>query len=199
MANFSSEKSIILFPHITNNHMSQNNTISWSKDNFLDWSNFQAEFNPAALEDVHSIIKYRYTWIVNSDSDGSQIRFFIENIDLTAEFYPLLSWVRPSEATPNLLKHEQGHFDLAELLRPEITKQIQSVFDEKKFPTRGQNQERQKQHAREDSGLMIAKELEIFEKYLFEKQEEYDKQTNYGQIIEKQQEYDNMFKKLRII
>lgn len=199
MANFSSEKSIILFPHITNNHMSQNNTISWSKDNFLDWSNFQAEFNPAALEDVHSIIKYRYTWIVNSDSDDSQIRFFIENIDLTAEFYPLLSWVRPSEATPNLLKHEQGHFDLAELLRPEITKQIQSVFDEKKFPTRGQNQERQKQHAREDSGLMIAKELEIFEKYLFEKQEEYDKQTNYGQIIEKQQEYDNMFKKLRII
>ena len=199
MANFSSEKSIILFPHITNNHMSQNNTISWSKDNFLDWSNFQAEFNPAALEDVHSIIKYRYTWIVNSDSDGSQIRFFIENIDLTAEFYPLLSWVRPSEATPNLLKHEQGHFDLAELLRPEITKQIQSVFDEKKFPTRGQNQERQKQYAREDSGLMIAKELERFEKYLFEKQEEYDKQTNYGQIIEKQQEYDNMFKKLRII
>jgi len=179
--------------------MSQNNAIPWSKDYFLDWSDFQAEFNPAALEDVHSIIKYRYTWIVNSDSDGNQIRFFIENIDLTAEFYPLLSWVRRSEATPSLLKHEQGHFDLAELLRPEITKQIQSAFDEKKFPTRGQNQERQKQYAREDSGLMIAKELERFEKYLFEKQEEYDKQTNYGQIIEKQQEYDNMFKKLRII
>ena len=179
--------------------MSQNNTISWSKDYFLDWSDFQAEFNPAVLEDVHSIIKYRYTWIVNSDSDGSQIRFFIENIALTAEFYPLLSWVRRSEATPILLKHEQGYFDLAELLRPKITKQIQSVFDEKKFPTRGQNQERQKQYAREDSGLMIAKELERLEKYLFEKQEEYDKQTNYGQIIEKQQEYDNMFKKLRII
>jgi len=46
---------------------------------------------------------------------------------------------------------------------------------------------------------MIAKELERLEKYLFEKQEEYDKQTNYGQIMEKQQEYDNMFKKLRII
>jgi hypothetical protein len=199
VANFYSEKSIILFPHIANNHMSQNNTISWSKDYFLNWSNFQAEFNPAALEDVHSIIKYRYTWIVNSDNDGNQIRFFIENIDLTAEFYPLLSWVRRSEATPTLLNHEQGRFDLAELLRPKITKQIQSVFDEKKFPTRGQNQERQKQHAREDSGLMIAKELERLEKYLFEKQEEYDTQTNYGQIIEKQQGYDNMFKKLRVI
>ena len=46
---------------------------------------------------------------------------------------------------------------------------------------------------------MIAKEVEKWEKYLFEKQEEYDKQTNYGQIMEKQQEYDDMFKKLRNI
>ena len=116
---------------------------------------------------------------------------------MIVEFYPLLSWVRQSQATSDLLKHEQGRFDLAELLRPKITEQIQSIFNEKKFPTRGQNQEQQKQFAREDSGLMIAKEVEKLEKYLFEKQEEYDKQTNYGQIIEKQQEYDDMFKKLR--
>ena len=177
--------------------MSQNNTLSWSKDFFLDWSDFKAESNPAAFEDVHSMIKYRYTWIVNSDSIGTQIRFFIENIDLSVEFYPLLSWVRQSQATAKLLKHEQGHFDLAELLRPKIIEQIQSVFDGKKFSTRGKNQEQQKQFAREDSGLMIAKEVEKWEKYLFEKQDEYDKETNYGQIIEKQQEYDEMFKKLR--
>ena len=177
--------------------MSQNNTLSWSKDFFLDWSDFKAESNPAAFEDVHSMIKYRYTWIVNSDSIGTQIRFFIENIDLSVEFYPLLSWVRQSQATAKLLKHEQGHFDLAELLRPKIIEQIQNVFDGKKFPTRGKNQEQQKQFAREDSGLMIAKEVEKWEKYLFEKQDEYDKETNYGQIIEKQQEYDEMFKKLR--
>ena len=177
--------------------MSQNSVISWSKDYFLNWLDFQAESNPAAFEDVHSTIKYRYTWTVNSDSIGNQIIFFIENIDLTVEFHSLLSWVRQPQATPQLLKHEQGYFDLAELLRPEITEQIQNVFTGKKFPTRGQNPEQQKQFAREDSGLLIAKEVEKWEKYLFEKQEEYDKQTNYGQIIEKQQEYDNMFKKLR--
>jgi len=177
--------------------MSQNNTVTWSRDSFLSWSNFQAESNPAVFEDAHSTIKYHYTWTVNSESIGSEIRFFIENIDLSAEFHPLLSWVRKSCATPELLKHEQGHFDLAELLRTEITEQIQNVFNEKKFPTRGQNTEQQKQFAREDSGLMIAKEVEKWEKYLFEKQEEYDRQTNYGQIIGKQQEYDNMFKKLR--
>ncbi len=182
---------------MTNNFMSQNNIISWSKGYFLDWLDFQAESNPAVFEDVHSTIKYRYTWTVNSDSVGNQIRFFIENIDLTAVFHPLLSWVRQSQATPQLLKHEQGHFDFAELLRPEITQQIQNVFNEKKFSTRGQNPDQQKQFAREDSGLLIANEIGKWEKYLFEKQEEYDKQTNYGQIVEKQQEYDIMFKKLR--
>ena len=188
---------MILFPHMTNNFMSQNNTISWSKDYFLDWLDFQAESNPAVFEYVHSTIKYRYTWTVNSDSIGNQIRFFIENIDLTAEFYPLLSWVRQPQATSQLLKHEQGHFDFAELLRSEITEHIQNVFNGKKFPTRGQNPEQQKQFAREDSNLLIANEIEKWEKYLFEKQEEYDKQTNYGQIVEKQQEYDIMFKNLR--
>jgi len=182
---------------MTNNSMSQNNVISWSKNYFLNWSDFKAESNPAAFEDVHSIIKYRYTWTVNSDIFGNQIRFFIENIDLITEFYPLLSWVRQPQATSYLLKHEQGHFDLAELLKPEILKQIQCVFTGKKFPTRGQNPEQQKQFAREDSGLLIAKEVEIWEKYLFSKQEEYDLQTNYGQILTKQQEYDDMFKKLR--
>jgi hypothetical protein len=166
-------------------------------ERFLNWSDFQAESNPASFEDAHSVIKYRYTWTVNSDTIESQIKFFIENIDLVVEFHPSLSWVRQSQATPYLLKHEQGHFDLAELLRPKIVKQIQDVFDGKKFHTRGQNQEQQKQFAREDSGLMITKEIEKWEKYLYDKREEYDRLTDYGQISVKQQEYNDMFNKLR--
>jgi len=177
--------------------MSQSNSISWSDDRVLTWSDFKAESNPASFEDAHSVIKYRYTWTVNSESVGNQIRFFIENINLITEFYPLLSWIRQSQATPHLLKHEQGHFDLAELLRSKIVEHIRNIFDGKKFPTRGQNQEQKKQFAREDSGLMIANEVEKWEKHLYEKQEEYDKLTNFGQILEKQLDYDNMFKKLR--
>lgn len=177
--------------------MSKPNTISWSKERLLNWSDFQAEFNPASYEDAHSVIKFHYTWTVNSDSLGNQIRFFIENIDLTVEFHPLLSWVRSSQATDALLKHEQGHFDLAESLKPEIVKQIHSAFEGRKFLTRGQHPEQQKQFAREDSGLMIAKEIEKWEKYLSEKQEEYDQLTDFGQILAKQHECNEQFKKLR--
>ena len=112
---------------MTNNSMSQNNAIPWSKDYFLNWLDFQAESNSAVFEDVHSTIKYRYTWTVNSDSIGNQIRFFIENIDLTAEFYPLLSWVRQPQATPQLLRHEQGHFDITEIYSRVLRKTLQET------------------------------------------------------------------------
>ena len=134
---------------------------------------------------------------MNSDGVDDQIKFFVDNIVLTTEFYPLLSWIRQSQETTLLLKHEQGHFDLAEFLKLTITEHIEEVFKGKKFFTRGQNQEQQKQFARESSGLMIANEIGKWEKYLFDERQEYDAQTNYGHIIEKQQKYDDMFKKLR--
>lgn len=189
--------SIILFPVISEMSMGQDNIIAWSKDHLLDWPDFQADANPSAFEDAHSTIKYRCNWIVNSDVIDNQIKFFIENIRLIVEFHPLLSWVRFSQTRLDLLKHEQGHFDLAELLRPEITKQIQRAFYGKKFLTRGRTQEQQKQFAREDSTLMIANEIEKWEEYLFEKRKDYDTQTNFGQIVEKQQEYDNRFREMR--
>jgi len=177
--------------------MSLSEIIAWSKQNFLSWSNFQSELNPSSFEDAHSTIKYRYTWTVKSDNNDCQIHFFIENIQLIVEFFPLLSWVRTSQANLNLLKHEQGHFDLAELLRPKITQNLQIAFDDKKFPVRGQTEEQQKQFARDYSNMLISNEFEKWEKYIFQKQEEYDKQTNYGQLEEKQSEYDKKFKELR--
>ena len=47
--------------------MTDNNTLEWSDDLFLKWSDFKAEDNPAVFEDSHSVIKYRFTWTVNSE------------------------------------------------------------------------------------------------------------------------------------
>ena len=178
--------------------MSEINVIVWSKDSFLTFSDFQAESNPATFEDSHSVVKYRYTWTVNSDKIGSQIWFFIENIQVSAEFHPLLSWVRISQGPDNLLKHEQGHFDLSELVKREYLEKIQNNFYGKRFPTRGQNEEQRKQYAKEDSGKMIAKEIEKLEQILSKRRQEYDAQTDYGNNLEKQSEYNLMFDKLRL-
>jgi len=178
--------------------MSDINVLVWSNDFFLRWSDFTAESNTAAFEDSHSIIKYRHTWTVNSDEIESQIIFFIENIQLSVEFYPDLSWVRTLQTNDDLLKHEQGHFDLAELIKRENLENLQNKFYQKQFPTRGKNEDQRKQFAKEDSGRMIAIEVYKLEEILSQRRQEYDEQTNFGQNLEKQSEYNSIFDKLRL-
>jgi len=178
--------------------MSENIVLVWSNDFFLRWSDFNAESNSAAFEDSHSFIKYRYTWTINSDKVGSEILFFIENIQLSVEFHPVLSWVRTLQTNDDLLKHEQGHFDLAEMIKRENLEKLQNKFYEKEFPTRGKNEEQRKQLAKEDSGKMIAIEIEKLEEMLSQRRQEYDTQTNFGQNLEKQLEYNSIFDRLRL-
>ncbi len=178
--------------------MSENNVVVWSNDTFLKWSDFEAESNSATFEDSHSIIKYRYTWTVNSNETEDQILFFIENIQLSVEFQSVLSWVRLLQANDDLLKHEQGHFDLAELIKRENLEKLKNKFYEKQFPTRGKNEEQRKQFAKHDSGKMIAEEVEKLEEILSQRRREYDEQTNFGQNLEKQLEYNSIFDKLKL-
>jgi len=177
--------------------MSENDVVEWSQNDSLTWSDFKAESNPAIFEDSRSTIKYRFTWTVNSDKLNDEIVFFIENIQLTVEFHPLLSWVRFSEASDNLLKHEQGHFDLAETIRREHVKLLENKFYEKVFPTRGQNDAQRKQFAKEDSGRMISKEVDKLTETLTKKREEYDVETNFGNNIEIELKYAKIFEKLK--
>lgn len=178
--------------------MVENDLIEWSADHFLKWSDFKAEHNPALFEDSHSTIKYRFTWTVNSDTLDGQIVFLIENIALFVEFYPLLSSVRNAHATNDLLKHEQGHFDLAELTKNENLEKLQNKFYKKEFLTRGKNEDQRKQFAKEDSGKMIASEIELLEKLLDTQRQKYDEDTNFGQNFEKKSEYNLIFNKLRL-
>jgi len=177
--------------------MSENDVVEWSQNDSLTWSDFKAESNPAIFEDSRSTIKYRFTWTINSDKLNDKIVFFIENIQLTVEFHPLLSWVRFSEASDNLLKHEQGHFDLAETIRREHVKLLENKFYEKVFPTRGQNDAQRKQFAKEDSGRMISKEVDKLTETLTKKREEYDVETNFGNNIEIELKYAKIFEKLK--
>tara|TARA_B110001454_G_scaffold193567_1_gene194530 strand:- start:214 stop:744 length:531 start_codon:yes stop_codon:yes gene_type:complete len=176
--------------------VSKNDVLVWSENYSLKWSDFKAESNPAIFEDSHSTIKYGFTWIVDSDKLNEKIVFLIDNIKLTVEFHPLLSWVRTSEFNDNLLKHEQGHFDLAELLRRDYDKIFKHKFYHKVFPTRGQNDAQRKQFAKEDSGRMISNEVDKLNIILTKKRKEYDVETEYGKNIQNQLKYAEIFENL---
>jgi hypothetical protein len=177
--------------------MGEHVTLEWTPEFTLKWSDFQAESNPAVFEDSHSVIKYRFTWIVNSEKIDEQIVFLIEDICLYVEFHPLLSWVRLSEANDSLLNHEQGNFDLAELVKNENLSKLQNQFYSKHFPTRGQNEAQEKQFAKEDSGKMINAEVEKLQKLFDEKSLKYHDETNFGTDFESQSKYDSIFSQLR--
>ena len=177
--------------------MEDKDIIIWSKDYFLNWSDFKAESNPSSFEDSSSHVKYHHTWTVNSEMSDDTIYFLIDDIKLSTQFFRHLSWVRENQASLELLKHEQGHFDLAESLRPIITEEIQKEFKDKKFTTRGKNDEQRKQFAREDSKLMISKELEKWLNDLSQKRMKYDEETEFGHKLNKQNEYDKKFNELR--
>lgn len=177
--------------------MEDDDILLWSKDNFLKWSDFKASSNPSAFEDSSSHIKFHFTWVVNSTIHNDKIYFEIDDIKLNTQFLRHLSWVREGQDSQELLNHEKGHFDLAELSRFSITEKIQNKLYNKKFPTRGQNEEQQKQFAREDSGILIAKELEKNFLDFSQKRTKYDEETNFGHDKIKQKEFDDKFKEFR--
>jgi hypothetical protein len=176
--------------------MGEKTTLEWTPNFTLSWSAFQAESNPAIFEDSHSVIKYRFTWIVDSEKVDGDIVFLINDITLFVEFHPLLSWVRESEANESLLNHERGNFDLAELVKRKNIANLQEQFYKKHFSTRGQNNEQRKQFAREDSGKMINERVEKLQNLFDERSQKYHCDTNYGQNLEIQSKYDLTFKHL---
>ena len=177
--------------------MAQDNTITWTQDTRLTWSDFKAEANPSVFEDAHTVIRYRFTWTVDSESIDNRIMFLIEDIRIFTEFYPFLSWVRYPDSDYRLLKHEQGVFDLAELVKQESIEKLQRGFCHKYFQTRGQNQEQRKQFAKEDSGKMIAKQVERIEESFKQRYNTYQTETDFGQNPVSQSKYDAVFEQLR--
>ena len=68
--------------------MGEKTTLEWTPNFTLSWSDFQAESNPAVFEDSHSVIKYRFTWVVDSEIVDKKIVFLINDISLFVEFHP---------------------------------------------------------------------------------------------------------------
>ncbi len=177
--------------------MVEQTILEWTPDFTLKWSDFKAESNPGSFEDSHSVVKYRFTWTVNSEKMDDQIVFFIEDIRIFVEFHSLLSWVRLSESTDSLLNHEQGNFDLAELVKNENLLKFHDMFYSKHYPTRGQNEAQRKKFAKEDSGKMINVEIEKLQELYDRKSQKYHNETKYGLNSEQQSKYDLLFSQLR--
>src|SRR4051812_45166372 len=95
-------------------------TLLWSNQR-LQWSNFKGQSDTAQFNQNHfATTLWKLTYFHRRNASTRQVE-----VIAYAWFDGRRSWVRPSQRTnAALLLHEQGHFDLAEILVRKFKKQI---------------------------------------------------------------------------
>ncbi|MFK7972224.1 MAG: DUF922 domain-containing protein [Bacteroidia bacterium] len=96
--------------------------IAWQTDQPLQWSDFKGAVPFGMLFDAQSFsgIGYSYTPV----RKGEEV---VIEWEVTAYFDPNVSWVRYDSKSQGLLKHEQGHFDIAEIFTRDMRQKLNSI------------------------------------------------------------------------
>lgn len=165
--------------------------IEWSKECRLTWDDFQRE-SPMELgaETAAGIIR-KFTDTVVFEREGKMI-FQITCEGVLCYFNKKNSWVLEKQKTaPNqeiILKHEQDHFDIAEIYAREYWKEIQKLC-EKEFVCLGNSKKERKTFSeKEGKKLLDIIEKRNVAKWITET-EKYEDITDHGLIEDEQLRY----------
>lgn len=178
--------------------------IPWKKDYQLTWTDFTGTpEDPEQKGWTYTEIQYQYRFAYVNDFPNLKFKF--TKVHVGAFFNKTRSWIKDElleqENQQLILKHEQGHFDLAEEYARKIAIAMRNAVKDKEFSCIGNSLEEQRKHAD-----ILAKQIlqEIFDKYMQEwKREEdvYDIDpkvgTNHGLNVGNQEKYDRRFADLR--
>lgn len=108
-------------------------TLSFSQDIFINgvnknrpltWDDFKG------TPDTNSTATAFTVWNINYSLTGVSFKgdtVKISNFAVKLEFDEKKSWSKPEKQTNNLLKHEQGHFDLGLICQREILRQLNNA------------------------------------------------------------------------
>jgi len=148
-------------------------TIPWAQDIKLTWDDFQGPIDPASSFAAYTNAQMNY--VIKTAPDGAPTLYIL------CTFRKNFSWKNPEKLKqvddkPYLLNHEQGHFDLEEV----ITRRMRKEFAEycaahKKSPTFNTDIEQ------------IFKKLTTASQAL---QDQYDNETNHSKNKAKQEEWN---------
>jgi hypothetical protein len=141
-------------------------TIRWTESQPLNWSDFTGKVNDTSKYDAECFAEIRYNYKFYS---ASEFEF-----EVFANFDKNSSWSRKEMQSDDLLRHEQMHFNIAELL----AEQLQNEFNSYSYTASTYN-------------LQI---LQLFNEKKLEYQAmqlKYDEETNHSLNKEKQQEWED--------
>ncbi|TSA18315.1 MAG: hypothetical protein D4R72_02285 [Nitrosopumilales archaeon] len=176
--------------------------ITWNKDYLLRWEDFKGNPNHKIPASANSSVGLESQPTIQLITTKTKFKFKINVVGIRAIFIPDASMMikeRISEqGSATLLRHEQGHFDLAEEIARKSNVKLNAEFNSRTFTIHGNNEEESKKNALHQVKEMISKYLVEEHEELKTLEKKYDEETRHGIIEDKQNVYNERFDKLRI-
>lgn len=155
--------------------------IEWSSQRRLVWEDFRGPVPAGATDERVAATAASLSWSNEYSIAWSRdtCSFSIARIDSAALFHPETSWVRPGHRTPDVLEHEQGHFDIAQIFHHQFELETARLVGASR-ECRGRNQRAASRFAEREVGELIGTIYdEVWRQYRAE-QEAYDHETRHG-------------------
>jgi hypothetical protein len=166
---------IIVILFITNPAHSQE-SIRWSENQQLTWEDFLGKVNDTSRYDAECYAEIRYNYKYYTEGDFE--------FEVYASFDKNTSWSRKHKQSDALLKHEQLHFNIAQLFAQKLKKELDSYTYTASYDT-------------QITDLFNQKKLEYHAM-----QRQYDEETNHSLNKPRQKQWDDFIylelRKLRL-
>lgn len=157
--------------------------LPWSPDRPLTWDDFKGQ-PPDNVGPEAAFIRYRlsyqYRWTVTQDPKTGKWRATVSSLKVTNTMVRSKSWVDPARKTDELLKHEQGHFDINEVYRRILEQKLKGLVG------KGDTAE----EAADDLNRKMKTMFDKVWKKAEEVQKQYDNDTEHGQNVQKQRAWE---------
>jgi len=171
--------------------------IEWNPEFYLTKNNFLGDVDESDLHDARTRSHTHFTFEHSIKEDKKRYKIKVVRIWVTALFDPQGSWIRPKALgelnLPKLIKHEQGHFDLAEKHARRFERKLKRQFQNKTFSF---NKNSVSEPVEELKNI-IQIQFEILHEELEQAHIDYDKITKHGTISNEQEKLDVGFAQLR--
>lgn len=95
-------------------------SIRWTNNQQLTWDDFTGQVNDTSKYDAECFAEIRYNYTFYGPDDFE--------FDVYASFDKNSSWSRKHKQSEGLLKHEQMHFNIAQLFAEKIKNQFENYF-----------------------------------------------------------------------
>lgn len=96
--------------------------LPWRADWRLTWEDFQGAVPMGASAAATTASGISYSYQAQWEGKGAVEVVF----DIQAHFYPSESWYRPEVCDEHILKHEQLHFDIAEIFARKLRQRLEA-------------------------------------------------------------------------